>query len=42
MQAIRDTALPLVQATDGDVFDTTTLRDELLLSYHVFKFTCLE
>lgn len=42
MQAIRGTALPLVQATDGDVFDPTTLRDELLLSYHAFKFTCIE
>lgn len=42
VQAIRGTALPLVQATDGDVFDPTTLRDELLLSYHAFKFTCIE
>lgn len=42
MQAIRGTGLPLVQATDGDVFDPTTLRDELLLSYRVFKFICIE
>lgn len=34
---------PLVQRTTiGDIFDTTAIRNEPLLSNHVFKFICIE
>ena len=34
---------PLVQRTTiGDIFDTTAIRNEPLLSNHVFKFICIK